>query len=107
MCPMPTGAERRQYQRFPMTTGVMCYHEPSGRDIPVRSQDISAGGMKLFLPPTAPVRAGHGVYVDLGGIARPELLGRGDEPIPATIVRVDRSTLTTDGHLVVGIRFEE
>ena len=104
MCPAKS-VERRQHDRYPLTTGVQFYHEPSHRDLPARCSDISQGGMKMYVPAATPVRAGDSVRVVLGALDRPEFAGLGETPLGASIVRVDRRALLSDGHLAVGVRF--
>ena len=105
MSATPSDQERRQYRRYPLATGLQFHHGPSRREIPARSVDISAGGMRMCVPATAPVSPGQPLRVNMGGTCRPELAGMGDKPVSATIVRVDRNGLITTGHLTIGVRF--
>ena len=59
----------------------------------------------MCVPATAPVSSGQPLRVYMGGTRCPELVGMGDKPISATIVRVDRSGLITTGQLTIGVRF--
>lgn len=99
--------ERRQHQRFPLTTSVQFYHAPSQRDFPGRCSNISAGGMLLHVPAATPLQPGHSIRLDLGSVNRPEFANLGDIPIHATIVRVDRKALLKVGHLAIGVRFAQ
>lgn len=104
MCP-ERPAERRKHARYPLTTGVEFYHEPSHQDLPARCTDVSQGGLRMYVPVATPIRAGDSVRLTLGALGRPEFSGLGEEPLNASIVRVDRHALLSSGHLAVGVRF--
>ena len=105
---MPQGpsADRRQSPRHPLATTVEMFHEPSRRAYPVRSVDISEGGMLLYLPVSVPVDLGQSVRLTVGSEPRPELHGLGLQPREATIVRVDRKGMLRVGYIPVGVRFD-
>lgn len=60
----------------------------------------------MYVPASVPVQPGHPIQVRMEAIARPEYVGLGEQELPATIVRVDRKSLVSMGHLAVGVRFE-
>ena len=97
--------ERRQHQRHPLATGIQFHHGPSQQDCLGRCVDISAGGMKMHVPPNVPVRVGQPIRLSMGSVNRPEFSDLGEKPIDATIVRVGRSDLLAHGHLAVGVKF--
>ena len=97
--------ERRKHQRYPLSTSVEFHHGPSQRDFLGRCVDVSSGGMRMYVPPNAPVQAGHPISVNAGSVNRPELGLVGDEPVSATITRVERTGLVPEGNLAVGVRF--
>ena len=99
-------ADRRQHQRYPLATSVQFYHGPSQREFPGRCIDISHGGMLMYVPATVPVHPGQTVRLNVGNVHLPEITELTDEPIHATIVRVDRQALLTKGHIAVGMRFD-
>jgi len=99
--------ERRQHQRFPLTTSVQFHHAPSQRDFPGRCADISTGGMLLHVPATTPLQPGHSIRLSLASVTRPEFANLGDNPVDATVVRVDRQALLQAGHLAIGVRFAQ
>jgi hypothetical protein len=78
---------------------------------PARCQDISRGGMLVFLPSTAPLKEGQAVTLEVGQMLEDAL----PDPLPAfagqyiqaTVARVDRRAILTTGHLVVGVRFDD
>ena len=104
MCAAPT-AERRMHQRHPLSTTVQFYHGPSQRDFPGRCVDISAGGMLLYVPAATPLQVGHPIRMQLSAVNRPEFPVTSDQPIDATVVRVERQKLLTSGHIAVGVKF--
>jgi c-di-GMP-binding flagellar brake protein YcgR len=85
-----------------MSTGIQFHHGPSKRQVSARSVDISETGMLMYIPATTPVRAGQSVYVNMAG-----LTGRSAQPgqVQATVVRVDRSDMTSKGYLGIGVKF--
>lgn len=101
-----TTADRRKHARHPLATSVEFYHEPSRKTFPGRCIDISHGGLMMFVPATAPLQAGHSIRVTVGSIDRPEFANLGQEPMAATVIRVQRHTLLSLGSVAVGIRFE-
>ena len=102
---LPNGDERRRHPRYPLATNMQFHHGPSRREVPARSVDISAGGIRMYVPVSAPVRPGQPVRMNMGAICRPELIGTDRKSVDGTIVRVDRSRLTTTGYMSIGIRF--
>ncbi len=97
--------ERRQYQRYPIVTGLHFYHGPSDCEIPARVVNISDGGVLVFVATTARVRAGHPIRMDMGWFPHPKLVCPGRHYVAGTIVRVDRSAQRSTGQMEVGIRF--
>lgn len=101
----PSGADRRVHQRFPLATNLSFHHGPTQRDFPGRSVDVSHGGMLMYVPATVPLHAGQYLRVSLGGTPGAEFVGLNDEPVEATVVRVDRNPLVAAGHIAVGVQF--
>ena len=99
--------EHRRSRRYPLSANVQVRHEPSGRDFPARSVDISEGGLLMYVSPAAPVKAGQPIRVKIGAIARPQFASLGDREIKATVARVDRDKLLSIGQVAVGIAFDE
>ena len=102
MCATPT-AERRVHRRHPFAGRVSIFHEPTQRVLPARSVDISEGGMLMYVPVSTPVKPGQPIRLSVEGAGPPEF---GPEPVDCRIVRVDRHSLTTQGHLAVGVQFQ-
>jgi len=104
MCASPA-VDRRAHTRYPLATSVEFHHGPSQRNFPARCVDISAGGMLMYVPAATPVQPGHPVRLQMGAVSRPEFAGLADKPISATVVRVDRRSILSSGHLAIGLRF--
>ena len=100
--PSPPDTERRKHARYPLSTGLHFYHEPTKRDVPARCENISQGGLKMFVPVRTPVKAGDSLRVALSDA--PDEVGEG--PLDATAIRVDRNQLLTAGHIAVGMEFK-
>ena len=97
-------SERRQHPRFKLAAMVDFHHEPTDRDFPGKSVDISAGGLMMYLPATVPVQKGQGVSVTVGDHDNPEFAGLGDE-ISGKIARVNRDQLLSTGNIAIGVEF--
>jgi c-di-GMP-binding flagellar brake protein YcgR len=98
-------AERRVAQRYSVPARVQFYHDPTQRDFPGRTVDISSSGMLMYVPATVPVHPGQKVKVCVG-VQGPDQLGQlAETPIQGTIVRVDRNPLLAVGNIAVGVQF--
>ncbi|MFW6062456.1 MAG: PilZ domain-containing protein [Planctomycetota bacterium] len=97
--------ERRQFTRHPLVTSVEFYHAPSKREFPGRTVDISRGGMRMYVPATAPVHPGQCVRLQAGTLGETEAGDFGEGKLDATIVRVDRRDLLDHGHIAVALKF--
>ena len=113
MTDVPT-TDRRRHQRYPLSTGVQVYHEPSRGELPARAVDISDGGMLMVMPVSAPVKAGQPVRLRIRRMPALDRFGQGpagplgalgNMPLKARIVRVQRRGLLTTGRLAVGVEF--
>ena len=102
-----SSADRRLYVRYPMATTVEFYHGPSRRYFRAQTVDISAGGVLMYVPASAPVAPGHPIRLTIGSRNRPELAGLSSRPLDATVVRVDRQRMLSHGMLPVGVRFAQ
>ena len=98
MAPSPS-TDRRRHRRQPLSAGVQFHHGPSSRDFPGRCVDVSDNGMLLYVPAATPVQAGQAIRLRIGGTEQ------SDQPVQATIVRVDRHRLLSMGYVAVGIEF--
>ncbi|MFB3891729.1 MAG: PilZ domain-containing protein [Phycisphaerae bacterium] len=103
----PPAADRRQFARRPLALAVRFHHVPTGREFPGRCIDISAGGMLMHIPPTAPVLPGQEIRIDLSALTGPDTAGVANPDTPAEVVRVDRRKLIPLGRIAIGVRFQE
>ena len=103
---MSTAKERRIHQRIPLTTSIQFQHDPSQRAFPARCVDISAGGLRMYVPATTPVQPGHTVRLDTMGLNRPDVPATEADTVLATVVRVDRRSLLSAGNLAIAVRFD-
>lgn len=97
--------DRRQHERHSFEVTCRLAHDRSRRSFPCRCVDASAGGAKLLVPATMPVRAGHVVHIEPAEATTDPVRGFGEGEVTATVVRVDRQSLLTHGHVVVGVSF--
>ena len=98
-------AERRRATRYTVGTRIQFYHDPTQRDFPGRTVDISSGGLLMYVPATVPVHPGQTVKVCVGTGGKPQFADLSQRPIHATIVRVDRNPLLAVGNIAVGVQF--
>ena len=100
-----SSTERRANRRYPLATSISFYHDQSQRSFPGRCVDVSDGGMMMYIPASSPIQPGQAIRLTVGSVNRPEFAGLSEKPVDATIVRVDRHSLLTFGHLSVGVKF--
>lgn len=100
-------SERRTQPRFPDTTRVQLNHVATDRDIPARCRDMSRSGMYLHVPANAPVQAGQTVRLTLGSVACEPLCDLSERQLAATIARVDREALVSEGMVGIGVHFND
>jgi hypothetical protein len=81
------------------------YHEASGENYVGRCVDLSEGGLLMYVPVRVPIQVNQVVRLTPKGESLPEFAGQAETPIEATIVRVDRHSLLTMGHVAVGVKF--
>ena len=85
--------------------GIQFYHGPSQREFPGRTVDVSRTGTLMQVPATTPIRVGQTIRLNVSVIPHPQFADLGQDPIDATIVRVDRGALVATGQVAVGVRF--
>lgn len=100
--PTPPAAERRRHVRSKQTIQLRFLHAAARREFPAQSLDISAGGMCMHVPATAPVQVGQDIQVYLPSPAADEA-----RHVAARIVRVNRQSLLDTGNLTIGIAFAQ
>ncbi len=97
--------DRRRYRRRPLATGVQFYHPTSRREFPARTIDISEGGMLMYVPASTPLQPGQPIRLKVAGVNRPEFSALSKHNVDATVVRVNRKSLLSEGYLSVGVEF--
>ena len=106
MCAAPM-IDRRRYVRQPLPTTVEFHHESSEQNYVGRRVDLSEGGLLMYVPARVPIQVGDVVRLKARATEQPELAGSEESVTKATIVRVDRHSLLTMGHVAVGVKLEE
>ncbi|MGA2264904.1 MAG: PilZ domain-containing protein [Phycisphaerae bacterium] len=97
--------DRRRHQRHPLVAGVRFQHAPSASEFPGRAVDISDGGMLMYVPVSAPVKAGQPIRLTLRGVRTKQFGGLSDKTLDARIVHVQREGLLVTGKVAIGVEF--
>ena len=105
MCATPM-INRRRHVRHPQPASLEFEHLTSGECYVGRCVDLSEGGLLMYVPARVPIQVNQVVQLTPKGAGLPEFPGNGEAPIEATVVRVDRHSLLTMGHVAVGVRFK-
>jgi len=63
--------------------------------------------MLMYVPATAPVHTGQTLKLNLGNVPISEFSDFAGRDVNATVVRVDRNTLLSSGHVAVGVHFHQ
>lgn len=100
-----SGIERRVHPRHLLGRGVEFFHAPTRRHFPAFCRDISEGGMLMLIPASTPVRRGQSVRLQVSDLPVPGIADMAGRPLNATVLRVDRTPLTTDGQIAIAVRF--
>ena len=100
------GIERRRGLRIAQARPVKVFEATSARYFGGQTEDISATGLRIELPASAPVRPGKVLSIHVGLNASGEALANRRQMIPAKVVWVRRSAPgTTGAKLMAGIEF--
>ena len=102
------GAERRRGLRIRQNRPIKVYEPGAGRYIGGQTADVSATGLRIELPLSAPVREGRLVNVHVGLSSAGESLAHRRQMIPARVVWVNRPQAPAQierGRLTAGIEF--
>ena len=94
--------ERRRGLRIRQARPIKLYEPAGARYFGGQTEDISATGLRIALPPTAPVLPGNVVNVHVGLNHDGHALANRKSMIPAKIVWIDRSDRT---RVTAGIEF--
>jgi hypothetical protein len=99
-----SGAERRRGLRIAQARPIKVFEHTSSRYLPGETLDVSATGLRIELPVSAPVRAGKLLSIHVGLSRSGESLANRRQMIPARVIWIDRS-----GHggntMTAGIEF--
>ena len=99
------GTERRRGLRVAQNRPVKVLEPASARYIPGRTEDVSATGLRIELPVSAPVRPGKLINVHVGLSSTGESLANRRQMMPARVVWVDRTSRGRAGTMTAGIEF--
>ncbi len=98
--------ERRRHLRRPLGATMRVALLASNRDFPCLCADVSAGGARLLVPAAMPVGVGQAVRLtDFSGRLGHQAGLASSDPA-ATITRVDRQTLLSEGVITLGASFD-
>jgi len=87
----PRGAERRRGLRISQQRPIKIYEPWSARFIGGQTHDVSATGLRIELPVSAPVMEGKLVTIHVGVNHDGQTLANRRAMIPARVVWIDRS----------------
>jgi hypothetical protein len=96
-----SGAERRRGLRIAQARPVKIFEHASSRYFPGETKDVSATGLRIELPISAPVRAGKLLSIHVGLSRSGETLANRRAMIPARVIWIDRSSKS----MTAGIEF--
>ena len=103
VCVEDLSSERRRGLRIRQNRPVKVYEPTVARYFGGQTQDVSATGLRIEMPATAPVRPGKVLSVHVGLSAQGQSLANRRSMIPARVVWVDRSS--SDGIVTAGVEF--
>jgi hypothetical protein len=99
------GRERRRGLRIRQNRPVKVFEPLGQRYYPGQTQDISATGLRLALPPWASVREGTELAVHVGVASGGQKLANRRQMIPAKVVWVGPEVAGRTTWLTVGVEF--
>lgn len=103
------GTERRRGLRIAQARPVKIFEHASNRYFPGETKDVSATGLRIALPVSAPVRAGKLLSIHVGLSHSGETLANRRQMIPARVIWIDRSHRDADDRpstvMTAGIEF--
>ena len=98
-------AERRRGLRIRQNRPIKIFEPTTHRYFGGQTQDVSATGLKVELPSSMPVSAGHVIDIHVGLSDKGEALANRRQMIHARIVWVDRGRDFKSGRMTAGIEF--
>lgn len=100
---LDSGAERRRGLRISQNRPIKVYEPWSTRYIGGQTHDVSATGLRIELPVSAPVKEGKLLSIHVGLSDDGQSLANRRQMIPARVVWVDRSP--GQARLTAGVEF--
>jgi hypothetical protein len=103
----PATIERRRGLRIAQCRPVKVFEPTSARYIPGHTEDVSATGLRIELPVSAPVVPGKLINVHVGLSSLGETLANRRQMIPAKVVWIDRNNRGSSERrtMTLGIEF--
>jgi hypothetical protein len=98
------GSERRRGLRIAQHRPVKVYEPSSGRYVGGQTEDISATGLRIELPASAPVVPGKILSIHVGLSAAGQTLANRRQMIPARVVWANRRGAKSP-KLIAGVEF--
>ena len=99
------GMERRRGLRIQQNRPIKVYEPTLARFFGGQTQDVSATGLRIELPMSAPVQRGRLLTVHVGLNEAGQPLANRKQMILAKIVWIDRDVQRTDGRMLAGVEF--
>ena len=98
-----SGAERRRGLRISQARPIKVYEPWSSRYIGGQTHDVSATGLRIELPVSAPIITGKLLSIHVGVSITGDSLANRRQMIPARVVWIDRSA--EGSKLTAGVEF--
>jgi hypothetical protein len=99
------GTERRRGLRIRQNRPIKVFEPVASRYIGGQTADVSATGLRIELPLSAPVGVGRMLNVHVGLSSSGESLANRRQMIPARVVWIDRKHDEARGKLMAGVEF--
>jgi PilZ domain len=97
--------ERRRGLRISQQRPIKVYEPDSARFIGGQTSDISATGLRIELPMSAPVQQGRLLSIHVGIGSQGETLANRRQMIPARVVWIHRDSTEGRSRLMAGVEF--
>jgi hypothetical protein len=97
--------ERRRGLRIAQCRPVKVFEPVSARYLPGHTEDVSATGLRIELPLSAPVLPGKLINVHVGLSSNGEVLANRRQMIPAKVVWIDRRNANGGRTMTLGVEF--
>ncbi len=98
-------AERRRGLRIRQSRPIKVFETAAARYYGGQTEDISASGLRIELPASAPLTQGEILNIHLGPTHAGQSLANRRQMMPARVVWVDRHEALRTGRLSAGVEF--